>query len=121
MKIIDAGDIPEGAVRIHLYDFKKVLMPRGSMKKESIGPYLLERLQNSYEDWTDPLYGDNPSVSELLEYLYTNLIGEVEKSWLAFVEGISCDEKSIEQYRNMFPDTLNTPKIKIIKVVEDKD
>ena len=121
IKIVDPDDIPEGATRIHLYDPKNVLMPRGSMQKESIGPYLLDRLKDSYESWTDPLYGDNPSVSELLQFLFTNLIGEVEKSWLEFLHGISVDAESIEQYRNMFPDVIDTPMLKILKVVKDDE
>jgi len=88
-KIIkDESEIPEGAVRMHLYNPINVLMPRGSMKKESIGPYLLERLKNNYEDWTDEKYGDNPSVPDLINYLYTNLMGEVEQAWLGLVESI---------------------------------
>ncbi len=72
--------------RIHMYDVKNVLMPRGSMKKESIGPYLLERLQGSYETWTDPQFGDNPDNFELLELIHTNLMGEVEQAWIKFLE-----------------------------------
>ena len=86
--IKDESEIPEGAVRVHLYNPKNVLMPRGSMKKESIGPYLLERLKNNFEDWTDETYGDKPSVPDLIQYLYTNLMGEVEQAWLGFVESI---------------------------------
>ena len=82
-KIIkDESELPEGSVRVHLYNPKNVLMPRGSMKKESIGPDLLERLKNIFEDWTDEKYGDNPSVTDLIKYLYTNLTGEVEQAWL---------------------------------------
>jgi len=71
--------------RIHLYDAKNVLMPRGSMRKESIGPYLLERLKSSYESWTDPQFGDNPKPNDLLELLHKNLMGEVEQAWIKFL------------------------------------
>lgn len=88
-RIVDESEIPKGAVQIHLYDARDVLMPRGSMKKESIGPYLLERLKSSFEDWTDVKYGDNPSVSDLIKYLHTNLMGEVEQAWLQFIDGVT--------------------------------
>ncbi|MEE9574172.1 MAG: hypothetical protein V3W20_14045 [Candidatus Neomarinimicrobiota bacterium] len=87
--IKDESEIPEGAVRVHFYDPKNVLMPRGSMKKESIGPYIHERLKGSFEFWTDPKYGDNPSVSDLITFMYTNLIGEVDQAWVAFVKDIT--------------------------------
>ena len=86
-KIIeDESEIPEGAVRMHLYNAINVLMPRGSMLKESIGPYLLDRLKDGYESWTDSKYGDNPSLPDLIKYLHSNLMGEVEQAWLTFVE-----------------------------------
>lgn len=72
--------------RIHLYDVKNVLMPRGSMMKESFGLYLLERLQSSYDSWTDPQFGDNPDEYELLQLIHNNLIGEVDKVWINFIE-----------------------------------
>jgi len=84
--IKDESEIPKGAVRIHLYNSKNVLMPRGSMKKESIAIYILEHLKSGYEDWTDSIYGDNPPLPDLIKYLYTNLMGEVEQVWLAFIE-----------------------------------
>lgn len=85
----DESELPEGAVRVHFYNVKNVLMPRGSMQKESIGPYIHERLKGSFEDWTDPKYGDNPSVSDLITFMHTNLIGEVEQAWLTFVKDIT--------------------------------
>ncbi len=97
MKIVDESDIPEDAMRMHLYDSKDVLMPRGSMKKESIGPYLLERLTSSFESWTDDKYGDNPTVPDLIKYLHSNFMGEVEQAWLGFMEAIISELPEIEQ------------------------
>ncbi len=57
----DKNSIPEGAIRIHLYSYHNVLKPRGSMDKESIGLLICERLIDTYEDWTNPEHGDNPS------------------------------------------------------------
>jgi hypothetical protein len=57
------------AIRVHLYNYKNVLRPRGSMKKESLGDYILERLLSYYEDWTDKKYGDNPKETSLLQFL----------------------------------------------------
>lgn len=81
-------EIPEGAVQIHMYDFKNVLRPRGHMKKESIGPYLLDRLLACYESWTDKKYGDNPEVPVLLAQLQNNLQEEVDGAWRDFIIGI---------------------------------
>ncbi len=87
--IKDESELPEGAVRVHFYNPKNVLMPRGSMEKESIGPYIQERLKSSFEDWTNPKYGDNPLVSDLITFMYTNLMGEVEQAWIAFIKDIT--------------------------------
>jgi len=72
--------------RIHLYKWEDVLMPRGSMEKESIGPYLLERLQGAHENFTDPQYSDNPIEEELTQKLYLNLIAETTEAWMKFIE-----------------------------------
>jgi len=80
------SEILEDAFRIHMYDPKNVLMPRGSMKKESIAIYILEHLKNEYETWTDKKYGDNPPLPDLIKYLYTNLMGEVKQAWLEFIK-----------------------------------
>ena len=86
MKIVDEDQIPEGAVQIHLYDVQNVLRPRGHMLKESIGVYLLERLQSAYESWTDPKYGDNPSEVELMEILHRNMMEEVNGAYAEFIK-----------------------------------
>jgi hypothetical protein len=80
-QLIDEGR----AHRIHLYESKNMLMPRGSMKKESIGLYLLDRIKDAYEDWTDPKYGDNPPKQEVIETLFTNLINEAYAAWDEFI------------------------------------
>ena len=45
------NSIPDGAIRIHLYPCRNVLKPRGSMKKESLGLVIYERLVSTFEDW----------------------------------------------------------------------
>ena len=77
--------IPKGAIRIHLYSYHNVLKPRGSMKKESLGLSIYERLTDTYEDWTNHDYGDNPSEDELLKQLRKNLLSEVETAWDKFI------------------------------------
>ena len=81
--------IPEGAILVHLYDYKNVLRPRGHMEKESIGPQLLERLLSCYESWTDKKYGDNPEVSMLISQLQKNLKEEVDGAWREFIKRIN--------------------------------
>jgi hypothetical protein len=48
--------ISKGAIRIHLYSYKSVLKPRGSMKKESLGLEIYERLTSVFKDWSNPDY-----------------------------------------------------------------
>ena len=83
IKRIDS--IPKGAVKIHIYHFKNVLKPRGSMQKESLGLGIYERLTAIFEDWTDPGYGDNPETSYLMIQLRENLMTEVEAAWMKFM------------------------------------
>ena len=81
--------LPKGAVRIHLYDSSNVLRPRGHMKKESLGEYLLERLHSVHESWTNPEYGDNPSETDLLKLLQQNMKEEVDGAWKKFIKQIN--------------------------------
>ena len=76
--------IPEGAVRIHMYKYIDVLRPRGTMQKESLGAYILDRLEGAFENWTDEKYGDNPEVTMLLQQLHENLMEEVQNAWREF-------------------------------------
>lgn len=76
---------PDGAIRIHIYSYHNVLKPRGSMQKESLGLLIYERLTDTYEDWTNPDHGDNPSEDELLKQLRKNLLSEVETAWDKFI------------------------------------
>lgn len=47
----EKNSIPDGAIRIHLYPCRNVLKPRGSMKKESLGLVIYDRLISTFEDW----------------------------------------------------------------------
>lgn len=69
--------LSKNSVKVHLYDVTDVLKPRGSMKKESIGAYLLQRLEDAHESWTDKSYGDIPTEDELRVLLVNNLNSEV--------------------------------------------
>ena len=76
------------AFKIHLYDVENVLRPRGHMKKESITEYILEKLEGSFESWTNKECGDNPEVSELLQLLKKNLREEIDGAWEEFLKRI---------------------------------
>jgi len=71
---LDKVNIPS---QIHLYDVHNVLRPRGTMKKESLGETILERLLSAHEGWTDPKFGDNPDKDDLYEIIKKNLQEEV--------------------------------------------
>lgn len=81
----EKNSIPKGAIRIHLYSYRNVLKPRGSMKKESLGLEIYERLTSIFEDWSNPNYGDNPEPDELIRQLRKNLMSEVEAAREKFI------------------------------------
>ena len=56
-----------------------------SMKKESLGLAIYERLTSNFEDWSNQKYGDNPRPDELLQQLRKNLMSEVEAAWEKFI------------------------------------
>lgn len=86
--------IPDGSSRIHIYDYKNVLMPRGSKKKESIYNHILEKLKSYYESWTDPEYSDNPDISKLKSQLLVNLFRETSLAWDDFLEWIEEEKRN---------------------------
>jgi hypothetical protein len=88
MEVIKEKDIPKDSVQLHLYDWKNVLMPRGSRQMESIYENIHPRLIGTYESFTDPKYGDNPDKQQLLEQMYLNLMGETYKAWQDFLRTI---------------------------------
>ena len=81
----EKNSIPDGTIRIHLYPYRNVLKPRGSMKKESLGLAIYERLTSNFEDWSNQKYGDNPEPDELLKLLRKNLMSEVKAAWDKFI------------------------------------
>ena len=85
MKIVDVKDIPEDAVQMHLYDWKNVMMPRGSRQKESVYEGIFPRLVDVFESFTNPKYGDNPNPCELLRVMELNLSNEMQNAWSDFI------------------------------------
>lgn len=78
--------IKNGTVsQVHLGSYKFVFAPRGSMKKNSLGEYMLDKLNSAFESWTDPKYSDNPHTAELLETMHKNMMEEVELAWGEFL------------------------------------
>jgi hypothetical protein len=93
-KVKFVKEIPKGAKQLHLYDVCHVLRPRGHMEKESLGAYILEKLLNTYESWTNPKYGDNPDKSTLLKLLQQNMKDEVDGAWREFIKQINTHENN---------------------------
>lgn len=85
---------PRGSKQLHLYNSCHVLRPRGHMEKESIGVYILERLLNTYESWTNPKYGDNPDEALLLKLLQRNMKDEVDGAFREFIKQINTHENN---------------------------
>lgn len=91
-RMIKSGE----AKQVHLTNVKSVLRPRGSLQKESLSIYLLERLETNYEYWTDPKYSDNPPTNLLLKLLEKNLQGEVSIAWHEFLHKVFSREHNAE-------------------------
>ena len=93
--------MPPGAKQYHLYDVKDVLRPRGSMKKESIGLTIKDKLHDAYESWSDPKYGDAIDKIKLLKLIHANLMEETLESFGLFISEL-CENKdnrkAIEAY-----------------------
>jgi len=80
----------EGRIeKVHFIDPKFILKPRGSMKKESLGLYIFDRLQCAYESWSDPSYSDNPDIGSLLFHLKENLESECQVAWNEFLKMVN--------------------------------
>lgn len=79
------GHLPPQFRSLHLYRYQNVLRPRGSsLSKESLSSTIYDRLKGAFESWTDPKYGDNPDVHELMDTLERNLHEEVQAAWDEF-------------------------------------
>ena len=90
--VTEAGEIPIGSKQIHLYEFKDILRPRGTMLKESLGMDICARLLGSYRSWSDPEYGDNPDEFTLTKVIKDNLIEEVEAAFATFLHCVKTGE-----------------------------
>jgi hypothetical protein len=74
------------AKQVHFGSHHSIFKPRGSMKKNSLGYNLLERLDNEFEHWSDPKYADNPEVEELIKTMHSNMMMEVLSAWELFIK-----------------------------------
>lgn len=85
----------EGKLKqVHLGSVEHILKPRGSMKKESIGLYILERLEANFEHWSNPKYSDNPDLGALLFHLKSNLDSECHTAWNRFLKQVNSKKHS---------------------------
>jgi len=93
--------LPEGAVRLHLYNFQNILRPRGPLRKESLSNYIYERLQSDFEDWTDKEHGDSRNVKEVINQLRQNLMEETTYAFEKFLDGLIEKNKiQLEENKN---------------------
>jgi len=77
-------EIPEGAVKVHMYDFDNILHPRGPMEKESLGLVIKKRLMDAYESWTDTNYGDSHPPHIVRIKIIQNCISEMIEAMESF-------------------------------------
>ena len=95
--------ITEGkSKRVHLVGCDRALKPRGSLKKESIGLIILERLLSNFEHWTNPKYSDKPDIGVLLSYLKSNLDSEVQAAWNEFLKMANSNKSEEEMWRDFW-------------------
>jgi hypothetical protein len=97
-KLIKSGK----AKQVHLIGCGRTLKPRGSLKKESIGLTILERLLTNFEHWTNPKYSDNPDVGTLLSYLKSNLDSEVSAAWNEFLKMSNSNKSEEEMWKDFW-------------------
>lgn len=81
--------IPEGAVRVHMYNARDMLRPRGHMKKESIGVSIFDSLLSAFESWTDSEYGDSLDPGLCLCVLHQNMNEEINGAFGRLLERVS--------------------------------
>ena len=90
------------AKKVHFISPDMVLKPRGSMKKESIGLVILERLLSNFEHWSNPSYSDNPDIGALLYHLKNNLDSEVTATWNEFLKMINSGKSEQEMWKDFW-------------------
>ena len=84
--MVAVKDLPPGAVKVHFGTVDTALFPRGSMQKESVGEYLLDRLRDLRHQWTNKSYGDSVSREDATKALAEALCAEVQEVIMAFEE-----------------------------------
>ena len=94
--------IKEGRAQlVHLYDYKDMLRPRGSMKKESLSQYICDKLMDVFSTWNDPKFADSiTDERELIYLIQENLHEEVEIATQEFLKNLrESGVKGAYQYR----------------------
>lgn len=93
-------DLPENAVRMHLYNVENLLKPRGTMQKESLSLNVSEILIDIYESWSDPNYGD--SIREgyvLLHLILNNMREETDRAFAKLLDHVARkDPEAVKQF-----------------------
>lgn len=97
-KLIKSGK----AKKVHFIGPDRILKPRGSLKKESIGLVILERLLSNFEHWSNPSYSDNPDIGALLYHLKNNLDSEVSATWNEFLKMVNSNKSEQEMWRDFW-------------------
>jgi len=93
-KLIASGK----AKKVHLGSPRSALKPRGSLKKESIGLTILERLISVFQHWSGPSYSDNPDIGALIYHLKNNLDLEVAAAWNEFLKMVNSKKSEQEMW-----------------------
>lgn len=77
--------LPPGAQRIHMGNIESTFCPRGTLEKESMSEYLLERLESLLDYWTRPEYADSLPRPEAVSALVKGLRDEVDVAIAEFL------------------------------------
>lgn len=78
VRILEPGEsLPKGATPIRLLPVELSFCPRGSLQKNSLGEYLIERFNGAHNAATDSKYADSYDDPEADEILADALVKEV--------------------------------------------
>jgi hypothetical protein len=84
---------PSTMRRVHRYDWRDVLRPRGEMAEESLSLEIFNQMVAVYETWTDSAYGDLPDLPELRGQIIHNARDAVEEAIEAFAKRFGNSEE----------------------------
>jgi hypothetical protein len=105
LQVVTIDKVPADAVRVHMYNARDMLRPRGTMQKESLGAYVKDRLDGAFETWTNPNYGDSIEPGLALCVLHQNMMEEINAAFGQFANEVGkYNPTALKQFIEALPD-----------------